>query len=317
MVYDPGVEVRQLRYALLVAEELHFGRAAERAFITQSALSQQIARLERSLGTRLFDRGSTGVRLTAAGERFVERAAVVLTGLHDLQADLKAIADGYTGLLRIGLFGAAAAELTPLIMGAYREALPSVAVEFHELSMTSQAEALTSGTVDVALLHPLFDDDALDCTPLIDEPRCAAVPAQHELAAAPSVSVRDLADEPFVTARSGTPGRWRDFWTCGDLWGAPPQTRAQMSSVSEGLAAVAHLGVVDTVPSSSTRYYRHPGVAFVPLSDASYSTVAVARRRGDPSPAVTSFVELAVSLARQHHAVVPGAVIPPAWPARS
>lgn len=302
------MEVKQLRHAVLLDEHRSFTRAAQAAFITQSAFSQHIAQLERELGVRLFDRGPAGTAPTAAGERFLERARTVLADLVTLEDDVRSIADGHSGVLRIGMFGAGAGEFTPLLVDAYRGAAKDVELVFHELTMARQFDELLDGVVDVAILHPLCDRDDVHFTPLFDEPRMAAVPSGHDLAGADAVSVADLLDEPFVVAGTGVPHAWRSFWTCGDTGRASSRRGVEMHSIAEGLAAVAYRHVVDTVPATSTRYHRHPGVAFVPLSDASYSSVAVARRSSDTRPAVEAFCFLADQLAQEHHGVVPGAV---------
>ncbi|MHA6669129.1 LysR family substrate-binding domain-containing protein [Homoserinimonas sp. A447] len=205
------------------------------------------------------------------------------------------------------MFGAGAGELTPLLIGEFRRALPEIELEFHELSMTDQFDQLRSGRVDVAILHPLYDNDDIDLSVLFEEPRCAAVPIHHEMADAYTLSVSDLAAEPFVTARAGTPVSWRQFWSLGEAGDSTHPNRAEMNSVNEGLAAVAFLNVVDTMPLTATRYHQHPGVKFVPLADASFSSVASARRRGDSRPAVEAFLELASRLSESHYGVVPGA----------
>lgn len=306
------MEIRQLRYAVLLDEHRRFALAAQAAYVTQSAFSQQIAQLERELGTRLFDRTSTGTTPTPAGERLLEHARTVLSGLATLEQDVRAIADGHTGVLHLGMFGAGAGEFTPLLIDAYRSAMPGIDLVFHELSMARQFDELRTGEVDIAIVHPLCDTDDFAFTPLFEEPRLAALPARHELADAPSVSVAELTRHPFVRAAGGTPGVWRDFWACGDDDGGSQRSRAEMNTISEGLTAVAYLNVVDTVPATSTRYHRHPGVRFVPLDDAAYASVAVARRADDGRPAVEAFCHLADRLAAEHHSVVPGAVRPAA-----
>lgn len=305
------MEIRQLRYAVLLDEHRRFARAAQEAFVTQSAFSQQIARLERELGVRLFDRTPAGTVTTPAGERFVEQARRMLTGLVSLESEVRSIGGGRTGILRVGMFGAGAGEFTPLLIDAYRSAMPGMELVFHELSMTRQFDELRAGEVDVAIVHPLCDTDDVAFTPLFDEPRFAALSARHALAEAPSVSVDELVQHPFVLAATGAPGAWRDFWACGNEPRAA-RSAAEMHSIGEGLVAVAYLGVVDTVPSTSTRYHRHPGVAFVPLEGAADSSVAVARRSDDHRPAIEAFCHLADQLAAEHYAVVPGAVRPSA-----
>jgi len=305
------MDIRQLRYALFLAEEGHFGRAAARAFVTQSALSQQISRLESQLGARLFERRPGGVVPTPAGESLLSRAQAILDDLARLEEEARDHGRGVTGTLRVGIFGAGAGELTSLIFEAFRAALPRVTVQIRELTMSSQIPALLDQVVDVAMIHPLFDERRLESLTLLEEPRYAAVPARHALAEAESLTVGDLADEYFVTAREGTPALWKSFWSCEDVGGASRQAGdIDMDSVNEGLAAVAFLGAVDTVPSTATRFFTHPGVRFIPLTDASRSTVAAVRRREDDRPHVATFCRLAVDVAEHHIDLLPDATRP-------
>lgn len=302
------MEIRHLRYFLTLAETLHFGRAAEREFITQSAFSQHVARLERELGVALFERRSNRVRLTAAGEAFVPRAQRLLDQLREAETEAREIAGGAAGVLRIGVFGEGAGELTPLILGTFRSAFPNVALRFVELTMTTQVEALAGGAVDVAILRPPIPDARLELDVLFAEPRYAVVSERHGLADAESVSVADLIDEPFAAASAPAPRSWSSFWCCDDDRGEPSRTAANVGSIAESLAAVAFLGAVDTFPGAAVRRFPHPGVAFVPMRDGAYATVAVAQRTGDERPLVRSFRSVALRTAREQLDVVPLAV---------
>jgi DNA-binding transcriptional LysR family regulator len=302
------METRQLRYVVLLAETLHFGRAAEMAYISQPAFSQQIARLERELKSKLFDRSANRVRLTAAGELLVERAVGLLADLDATEEQVRGLADGTAGALRVGVFADGAGEITPLVLAGYRDAFPDVRLAFSELSMTTQLEALVTGAVDVAILRPPIHDARVELHVLFAEPRVAVLPREHPLAGAADVSVLDLVDEPFVTAAAGAPDGWGAFWRCDDDRGEPGRVVADMTSVAEGLASVAYLGAVDTCPGATARQYAHPGVTYVPLRDAGYASVAVAHRRGDERPAITAFCALAADVARRRIGVVPGAV---------
>jgi DNA-binding transcriptional LysR family regulator len=304
------MEVRQLRYAVALGETLHFGRAAQRLYITQSALSQQVARLERELGTRLFDRSSHHVRLTPAGELLVQRARELLAELDRVHADVIAAAAGQTGTLRVGLFAEAAAELTPLILDGATDALPGVRLAVRELSMTDQVRALLDGEVDVALLHPPVDTSDLHVDVLFEEPRVAMVRSDHPLASERTVKVADLLDEPFALAAPGAPDAWRAFWSVDDDRGGPGRAGAEVTSVWEAMLAVAHLGAVDTFPLSALRSFRYPQVTPVPLEDASYAAVGVAARTGERDPAVLAFVAVAQRVAAEHIDRVPLAVAP-------
>jgi DNA-binding transcriptional LysR family regulator len=304
------VELRQLRYAVALAETLHFGRAARRLYLTQSALSQQIARLERELGTTLFDRSSHHVRLTPAGEVLVERARRLLADVDAVHSDVLAAAEGQRGTLRVGVFAEAAAELTPLILDGASQALPGVRLVVRELSMTDQVRQLLEGDVDVAILHPPVDTPEVHVEVLFEEPRVALVRSDHALASSRTARVADLLDEPFALAAPGAPDKWRSFWSVDDDRGGPGRAGAEVTSVWEAMLAVAHLGAVDTFPTSALRCFRYPGVTPVPLEDASYATVGVATRAGERHPAVLAFTAVARRMAAEHIDRVPLAVAP-------
>jgi DNA-binding transcriptional LysR family regulator len=306
---------RQLRFVVTLAETRHFGNAAEREYIAQSAFSHQIKRLEQELGTPLFDRGSNRVSLTPAGERLVVRARQILADIDAAAAEARDVAAGARGTVRIGIFGEGAAELTPLIIAAYRLALPDLSLRFTELSMINQVDALVGREVDLAILRPPISDERLELHSLFAEPRYAALPAQHELSEAESLAVGDLIDEPFAAAARLAPRSWTSFWRCDDVRGGPGRTGAEVSSIAESLFAVAYLQTVDTFPSAATRLFPHPDVVYVPLRDGPYAAVAVAHRAGDRRPVVEAFCGVAQQVTSEHLAVLPDAMEPDAAPA--
>lgn len=302
------MDLRQLRYAVTLAETLSFTRAAERQHITQSTFSEQIARLEREVGARLFERSSRRVALTPAGAVFVERAARVLAEMDATAAEVREIHRGATGSLRVGVFAEGAGELTPLIVEQFRRAAPDVGVSFVELDVPSQVTALVDREVDVAIVRPPIVDDRLVIEELFHEPRAAALPDGHPLSDEATLSVADLLDDPVIAAP--TPERWGPFWSCDEERGEPGRVAATVSSIAESLAAVAYLGAVDTVPASAARHFRYPGVRYVPLTDARPAAVAIARRRDEGGVPVRTFCEAAAVVARRSLRVVPGAAPP-------
>lgn len=301
------MDLRQLRYAVTLAETLSFRRAAELQHITQSTFSEQIARLEREVGARLFDRDSHRVQLTVAGALFVDRATKVLADMRETTRDVREIHHGASGTLRVGVFAEGAGELTPLLVEAFRRASPSVAVSFAELSIPMQVSALLGDEVDVAIVRPPILDDRLVLEELFHEPRAAVLPEHHPFSGRASLAVEDLLDDPVIVAPM--PVAWGAFWSCDDERGEPGRVAATVSSVAESLAAVAYLGAVDTVPASAARHFRHPGIRYVPITDARPASVAVARRRDEGRASVRAFCEAAVLVARRNLGVVPGAVL--------
>ncbi|WP_105567109.1 LysR family transcriptional regulator [Microbacterium halophytorum] len=303
------MELRQLRYFARVAETLHFGRAAQKEYVTQSVISTQIASLEKELGFRLFDRTSHRVSLTPAGEAFLKDVEQTLSALGTAVSQARNIAMGPNRRLRVGVFGEGAGPLTHLILSAFRAEGASADIQFVELSMVNQRTALIDGDVDVALLRLPITDDRLDVFPLFAEPRVAAIPADDELADAPELSVLDLLDRPFAVAADGTPADWRSYWSFDLQRGEHSRVGGEVRSVQESLATIAYGKAVDTFPSTAAAMFTHPGVRYVALADAEPSSLALvylARRASDRT--VEQFRSVAAQIVSQHLSLVPGAV---------
>jgi DNA-binding transcriptional LysR family regulator len=301
------MEIRQLRYAIRLAETLHFGKAASIENIAQSAFSAHLARLERELGVRLFDRSSHHVALTVAGAAFVEKVAHILAQLSDASDTARALDSGQEHVMRLGIFADAAGELVPAILAIYRRMRPDVRIEFVELSMVDQLDKLLAEKIDVAVVYAPFVDDRIVTLPVYTEPRVAVLPSRHPLAEATEIAVDDLLDEPFAAADARAPTGWAAYWTCDDQRGEPGRVATTVTSAREGLMASALLGAVDTVPMTFARNSPYRGVVYMPIVDASPSTVTVAFRRNDKRPHVHAF-DAAVQCAVQMHIdLVPGA----------
>lgn len=302
------MDIRQLEYMVVLAETLHFGRAAQRVHIAQSAFSMQIARLERQVGAQLFDRSANRVRLTPAGEAFLIRALAILSQLADASEEARTLHTVREKRLRVGLFCEGAGELTPLIVSAFRGALPDVELSFHDLSMVDQVEAVASEEVDIALIRMPVLDTRVQLHELYAQPRLVALSAEHRLASFDKVSSSDLLDEAFVVATADAPSTWAEYWSFDDLRGEPGRVVASMRNIAECLHAVAYQGAIDTVPSSVPRFYSFPGVVFRPIVDGSYSPIAVATRTGERHSHVETFRHIAQQLAATSLSVVPDAV---------
>lgn len=280
------MDTRQLILASRLAETLHFGKTAEIENIAQSGLSTQIAKLENELGFKLFERTSHRVSITDAGQAFIERARVLLSDLNNMVLDCRAISESSRGVLKLGFFGEAAGELTHLIFSLFQNSNPDIRLMVTELSMTNQVQALISGKVDAALIRlPVFDP-RLEFDVMFDEPRVAVVPVNHEMANAPILRMADIIEQPFAVAGEGAPAEWAAYWSLANE--SPCRVGAYVQSIPESLAAVAYSGAFDTYPLTATRLYTHPGVRYVPLSDAPRSILAIATVAGNRSPAVRS-----------------------------
>ncbi|MDL4912488.1 MAG: LysR family transcriptional regulator [Enterobacterales bacterium endosymbiont of Blomia tropicalis] len=194
-----NIELRHLRYFVAVAEELHFGRAAQRLNISQPPLSQQIIQLEAETGAQLFNRTNRSVQLTAAGQQLLQDARVILLQVEQAAARAARLHRGEEGELRIGF--TSSAPFTGVLSDAlyqFRQRWPSVHIQMQEINTRQQLAPLHDGRLDLGIMRntPLPAD--LRHQLLLSEPLYAVVHWAHPLADAEKISVRDLAAEPFV-----------------------------------------------------------------------------------------------------------------------
>jgi len=195
---DRDLELRHLRYFIAVAEELHFGRAANRLHIAQPPLSQQIRRLEEILGYPLFLRTSRAVRLTAAGEIFLERARRTLRNVREDVEEARSIGRGDEGFLRVGFIGSGMLTPLPAVLGRYRSLYPKVQLRLSESYTSGIAQSLNRGALDAGFLRDGGPIEGLSVEALFSEPFVAVLPQTHRLAGRAMISAADLRDDPFV-----------------------------------------------------------------------------------------------------------------------
>jgi DNA-binding transcriptional LysR family regulator len=201
-----SMEFRHLRCFLALAEELHFGRAAQRLAISQPPLSVAIQQLEASVGARLFDRDSKGVRLTPAGEAFRGSAQALLERAEDACALAREVQAGEVGRLRLGFVGSTLFNGLSAWLQAFQSGHPKVEVVVVELNSQDQIEALLGEELDLGLVHTDRLPPALASQPLYDEPFLACLPADHPLAAQERIALTSLSDQPFILfSRKGSP----------------------------------------------------------------------------------------------------------------
>lgn len=195
---DRDIELRHLRYFVAVAEELHFGRAAERLHLAQPPLSQQIRKLEEILGYPLFVRTSRAVRLTAAGDVFLDRARRTLRGVQEDIDEARSIGRGDVGSLRVGFIGSSMLTPLPEVFGRYRHQYPKVQLQLQESFSSALEQSLLKGTLDAGFLRDGDPMPGLTIEPLFSEAFVAVLPHTHPLAGRRSISAALLRDEPFV-----------------------------------------------------------------------------------------------------------------------
>jgi DNA-binding transcriptional LysR family regulator len=195
---DADIELRHLRYFVTVAEELHFGRAAQRLHVSQPPLSQQIRKLEEMLGYALFNRTSRSVSLTSVGEAFFESARRTLRNIQRDIDETRSIGLGEVGSLHIGFVGSGMLTRLPGIFRQYSEAYPRVHLHLHESFTARVIQGLENGTLDAGILRDGDPVDGLNVATIFSERFVAVVPANHPRAKQKSISPAALRHEPFV-----------------------------------------------------------------------------------------------------------------------
>ena len=286
-----AVEVRLLRSLVVVAEEGHIGRAAERLHLSQPALSKQIAQLETSTGLRLFDRHARGVTPTAAGRLLVDRARHVVREADSFDALALRTRRALSGRLNVGFVGQAANEQTPVLLRVFREQNPEVAVELRQYDMHDLTAGLRSGDTDLGILRLPVAAEGLVHEPLFVEPRVAVLPADHHLARRAAVDLRRLLDEPWVVSASPDPSYQRFALAMDARGGRDPVRGPVVATIDEYLEAVLSGRGIGLAPASAARYYSRPGITYVPVPDAEPSVCSLSRPTGRrPNPAAHAFI---------------------------
>ncbi len=285
------LEVRQLRYFVAVAEELHFGRAAGRLGMAQPPLSRAIRDLERQLGVALLERTTRQVRLTAAGEVLLRDARTALEAV-TAAARRARQAGSPSPRLRVALKADVDGGLLPQILDAYCADDAALPPELVLGGFGEQPQALRDGRADVGLLLRPFDDRGLDSEPLLTEPLLAALAAADPLAARTRLSLADLAGRKLPGGSPASHGR-----PAGPRAGEAPPA----SNLAEIFSLVETGSVVFFAPASVARRYPRPGIAYRPVSDLPDSTLAVAWLQDARSPAVAAFVRAACTVAAAAH----------------
>jgi len=294
------VELRQLRYFVMLAEELHFGLAAKRLALTQPPLTQAILNLERDLGVRLFDRTRRSVALTHAGKAFLGEARQTLARADRAVDHAQRAGRGEVGRLAVGFLANTAYTLLPLVLRDFSRGFPGVTLDLRELTIPQQLEALRRENIDVGLLRPPVADAELAVQTILEEPFVLALPAAHPLRSLRRVQLRRLAQEPFVMFPRTAGFVFHDLIMgfCMRAGFTPRvaqevnQTHAVLGLVSAGIG-------VALVPASSQKIGL-AGVVYRPLREATpLASVAIARRQSDASPVVAAFLEVARRVARQ------------------
>lgn len=286
------MEFRHLRYFLVLAEELHFGRAARRLSISQPPLSLNIQQLEASVGARLFERDSRGVRLTAAGRAFRESATALLAQAEAARQLAREIEAGAVGRLRVGFVGSMLYRGMPQLLQDFEVRFPGIQVALTELNSQEQIDALLHGELDAGFVHSNRVPDELVTVLAHREQFVCCMPAAHALTARDSVALTDLRGEPFVLfSRQASPDYYNRIFEMCVAQGFYPQVRHEVRHWLSVVSLVAQGMGVAVVPAALARSGM-AGAAFRPLSDTDVpSEVYCVWRQHPDDPARDHFVD--------------------------
>ncbi|GGH02468.1 LysR family transcriptional regulator [Silvibacterium dinghuense] len=286
-----------LRAFTVLAEELHYGRAAIRLHLSQPALTRQIQRLEDEIGGRLFERTTGMVRLSPAGETLLERARALVREGSAFEALAYQAARGEAGSLRVGFGIAAVGAILPTAVLAFRKACPNVLLELRDLGTTRQIEELIQGTLDVGFIRLPSPSAHIEAIPVLEE-ELLLVAAQPRLASA-KIQLRDFRDDPFVlVSRSVSSTYYEHALRLCHTAGFSPQVVQEVNEWFTGLNLVrAGMGV--SLAPASTQRMRVPGIRYRSLDDPrAYWRIGIAWRK-DRWPLAERFVEIVRTLPHQ------------------
>jgi DNA-binding transcriptional LysR family regulator len=303
-----GMELRQLRYFVTLAEELHFGRAAEREHIVQSALSQQVQRLERELGTRLVERSTHHVSLTAAGAVFLVEARQILAHV-DRAAGVARSAVGAAVTLRVGIIDSSYDSM-PQILHEVQARYPGLVIHQVEASVPEQYQQLTDGRLDVGIGRAALAPPHIASLLFRNDPLGVLAPSGHRFAGLDAIPVAVLAEEPLLLSEEARAPEFNQFTVemCRAVGFTPTVYRGTVESIRAAADLVAQGRCLYCVPSSCIAAL--PGTIWRPLAEpASCYPWSVLWRSADDSGHVQAVVSCAQAMSQQLGWLVAGQAV--------
>jgi DNA-binding transcriptional LysR family regulator len=283
------VDLRKLRYFVAVAEELNFGRAAERLHIAQPVLSRQIRALEDELRVQLFVRTKRSTELTDAGSQLLADARPLLASAEALRRRAVEASRGP----RTFTIGFMPGITVTAAVRALTAKHPDVIVELVRTTWDDQVGVLHDGRVDVSIVRLPIDQQGLSVRRLFDEPRVVMLSADHRLAGKQSVQIGDLADDHLLQAPDAVP-EWRDIAV--ELREGRARPVPSFHSIEEKLEHVAAGRGVSVIPLSAATFYTRPDVVPVPVEDIALNHVCLAWIASRRSTIIHDFAEIAASI---------------------
>ena len=287
------MELRRLRYFVAVAEELHFGRAAEKLHLAQPPLSQQIKKLEQEVGVPLLIRSKRKVELTRAGHALLREARAILDqARRGIDTAVRA-SRGEVGEFSLGFVPHADIEILPSVLPEFRRRFPDIQIKVHCLSNLGQVEALALKKIDVGIAFLPVDDPRCVTEVVRSEPFVAVLPRWHRLANQPAISLPELADDTFIFFRRElAPAFFDSLVSEFRSSGFSPKSVQEVDHVQTRVGLVASGLGITVLPQCVIKLAR-PELVFRPLkSDISEARTALIYRRDDDNPIRSVFSEV-------------------------
>jgi DNA-binding transcriptional LysR family regulator len=267
--------LRQLRYFVVLGEELNYRRAAERLFITQPALSTAIKQLEHQVGVPLFIRTTREVALTEFGAAWLPTVRDALAGVDSAVEDLVSLSRR-NRRIRLGYLIGTGADVLFRLVRHFEAAYPEISVEPKEFDFSDPTAGLADRTTEVALIRPPVDLPEHRMLILDAEYWVACLPRDHRFAKRSEVAIAELLDDPIVVAPSSA-GRWRDYWMAMDAReGKPPIIAAVAATYEEETTTIARGLGISFTSEASARLYNRQGISYVPIVDRRRNYTALA-----------------------------------------
>jgi DNA-binding transcriptional LysR family regulator len=297
---DLKLDIRRLRYFVVVAHELSFSRAATLLHMAQPPISYQIKQLERDLGVELFERTGRGVRLTEVGQVLLEEARRIFVALEQTERMIERIGKGTVGRLNLGFVPSASNEVLPPLLHRFRAEFPAVELFLQEMKPDEIVQRLLNTRIDIGFFYLPFVEEALEFVPISREALVVALPEAHPLAEHDTIDLPLLANEPFIMPmRYSMPGLYEQVMAvCRQAGFTPRAVQKDVWLMQTIVGLVAGSIGVALVPNSLRNYRRH-GVAYREVRDLSPTVeMAAVWRRGDNSAVLRSFLGVIQAYAR-------------------
>jgi DNA-binding transcriptional LysR family regulator len=296
---NENIELRHLRYFLAVAEELNFGRAAERLNITQPSLSRQIQSLEKELNILLFERNQRQIKLTAPGQILLAEVEQILIRFDQGIGVVKRASRGEIGQLTLGFQGSSVYDIIPISIKAFRDRFPEVEIIMQHMETSEQVIAIAENNLDIGFVIPPITNANLKMEILLQEPLVLALPENHPLAAQSEIAIAALANEPLILAsRDRGCGLHEQIFGIYQQAGLSPNVVCAAREMQVMLGFVA-AGIGIALLPSHVKNFQRTGVVYRILNpSAPIAGLGIAWKSNNPKPVLSVFLEIVRSLAK-------------------